>query len=71
MKKNILYFIITTVFVISSLFSIGQPPFNPPNPYQNCNGTGIYGGGLHNTSAPVDGGLGILLTQVSHKKIDR
>jgi len=59
MKKYIVSSIVALFLISISFLTPAQPPFNPPNPYTNGNGTGTYGGGLHNS--PVDGGLGILL----------
>ena len=56
MKKFIVSSIVTLFLISISLFTFAQAP----NPYTNGNNTGIQGGGLHN-SAPIDGGLGILL----------
>ena len=61
MKKYIESLIVVLFLISISLFTPAQPPFNPPNPYSNGNGQGISGGGLHNTGAPIDGGLGIML----------
>ena len=61
MKKHIVSFIVTILLTIPALSGHAQPAYNPPDPYTNGNGTGINGGGLHNNTAPIDGGLGILL----------
>jgi hypothetical protein len=47
--------------ILYSEFIVGQPPANPPSPYQNGNGSSVKGETVHNTPAPVDGGLGILM----------
>jgi hypothetical protein len=59
MKKYIASSIVALFLISISFLTPAQPPFNPPNPYTNGNGSGTYGGGLHNS--PIDGGLGILL----------
>ena len=62
MKKYIVSLTVALFLMSISFFALAQAPApNPaPNPYINGNGAGIQGGGLHNT-APIDGGLGILL----------
>ena len=60
MKKHIVSLTVALFLISISFYTSAQPPFQAPNPYTNGNGTGIQGGGLHNT-APIDGGLGILL----------
>jgi hypothetical protein len=56
MKKQIASYIVTLLLTCTALNTYAQPP----DPYTNGDGTAINGGGLHN-SAPIDGGLGILL----------
>ena len=60
MKKYIVSLTVALFLISISFYTSAQPPFQAPNPYTNGNGTGIQGGGLHNT-APIDGGSGILL----------
>jgi len=48
--------------MVTTILTLAQPAYSPPNPYTNGNGTNITGGGLHNgTGVPIDGGIGILL----------
>jgi len=62
MKKQIASIIFTLILSVMTLLTLAQPPYYPPSPYTNGNGTNITGGGLHNgTGVPIDGGTGILL----------